>query len=85
MRSLFVYNTEYLFIIILVTARSSVFMKMFSRDDYMENIENRVPMTQHDADLIQELLRFIYTYKVKDLTTFAPALLPLADQVGLCW
>ena len=56
---------------------------MFS-GEYMENIENRVPMTQHDADLIEQLLRFIYTFEVKDLTTFAPDLLPLADQVGLC-
>ena len=52
------------------------------RHEVRENIENRVRLTDYDADLIQELLRFIYKEEVQNIATFAPQLLPLADLVS---
>ena len=46
-----------------------------------ESIENQVRLTEYDAELVQELLRFMYLGKVEQLGTFAPQLLRLADLV----
>ena len=49
---------------------------------FRENIENTVSMKDYDADLVQEMLRYIYLGEVERLDTFAPQLLPLADLVS---
>ena len=53
------------------------------KNQFRESIENKVRLSEYDADLIQELLRFIYLGEVQNLDTFAPQLLSLADLVSM--
>jgi len=66
----------------ILSARCEVFKKMFEHQ-FRENIDGKVPMEDHDADLVQEMLRYIYLGEVERLDTFAPQLLPLADLYEL--
>jgi len=66
----------------ILSARCEVFKKMFEHD-FRENIDGKVPMEDYDADLVQEMLRYIYLGEVERLDTFAPQLLPLADLYEL--
>ena len=52
------------------------------KHEFRENIENRINLEEHEADLIQEMLRWMYLGEVQDMETFAPQLLPLADLVS---
>ena len=58
-----------------------MFEGMF-RHKFKENNEDKILLTDYDADLIQELLRFIYKGEVENIATFAAQLLPLADLVS---
>ena len=62
-------------------AQSEFFEKMF-KHPFKENTENQVNLKEYNADLIKELLRWMYLEEVENLTTFASQLLPLADLVS---
>ena len=49
---------------------------------FKENTENQVNLKEYDADLVKELLRWMYLGEVENLAAFAPQLLPLADLVS---
>ena len=52
------------------------------KHQFRENIENRIVLEEYEADLIQEMLRWMYLGEVQNMETFAPQLLPLADLVS---
>lgn len=66
----------------ILTSRSPVFAAMFEHD-MTERNENKVNITDIGADAIQEVLRFIYTGKVKNLETLVDELLFAADKYSL--
>ncbi len=47
----------------------------------IENKENNITITDVDFDIMQEMLRYIYTDKVENINEMAPALLLAADKV----
>lgn len=53
---------------------------MFSHDT-IENQRNRVNIDDLDYGVAREMLRFIYTAKVRNLTNLADRLLEAADKV----
>jgi len=66
----------------LLAARSPVFAAMFSHE-MEEQQRNRVEITDVEADVLQEMLRFIYTGKSTQLTRMADDLLAAADKYAL--
>ena len=52
------------------------------KHEFKENIENRIILEEYEAELIQEMLRWMYLGEVQNMETFAPQLLPLADLVS---
>ena len=52
------------------------------KHEFKENIENRIFLEEYEAELIQEMLRWMYLGEVQNMETFAPQLLPLADLVS---
>ena len=65
----------------ILAARSSVFAMMFKYGDSKEVQEARVEITDLDADVAHELLRYIYTGEVAGMDRFALELLSAADKV----
>ena len=66
----------------ILMSRSSVFRAMFE-NDMKEKRENTVNIPNFDSKVIQEMLRFIYTGKVKNINGFERILLSAADQYEL--
>ncbi|CAF0759701.1 unnamed protein product [Rotaria sordida] len=66
----------------ILSARSKVFQAMFEHK-MLENERSRVEIEDIDADIMFEILRFIYTGKAHNLDTLADALLPAADKYCL--
>ncbi|XP_033224523.1 speckle-type POZ protein B-like [Belonocnema kinseyi] len=70
---------------VILSSASPVFSRMFS-NEMRENLMNQVEMTETDPDVFNEMLRYIYTGKVEDLSDVAFDLYELAnkyDIVGL--
>lgn len=66
----------------ILSARSRVFQAMFEHK-MLENQRSRVEIEDIDADIMFEILRFIYTGKTVNLDKLADALLPAADKYCL--
>ena len=49
----------------------------------IEGKSNRVKIDDVDADVMTEVLRFIYTGKINNIEKMADLLLPVADKVSL--
>ena len=63
-------------------ARSQVFAAMFEHD--MEEAKhNRVEVKDVDSEVMDQMLRFIYTGKAPDLERMAAELLAAADKYAL--
>jgi hypothetical protein len=66
----------------LLVARSQVFAAMFEHD--MEEAKhNRVEVKDVDSEVMDQMLRFIYTGKAPDLERMAAELLAAADKYAL--
>ena len=66
----------------LLVARSQVFAAMFEHD--MEEAKhNRVDVKDVDSEVMDQMLRFIYTGKAPDLERMAAELLAAADKYAL--
>lgn len=61
-------------------ARSPVFKAMFEHE-MEERKQNRVEITDVDHEVMQEMLRFLYTAKAPNLEKMAADLLAAADKV----
>jgi len=67
---------------VILAARSPVFRAMFTHN-MQEAKNNEVIIKDIDAEVMEELLRFVYTNKVQDITRIAKALLAAADKYAL--
>ncbi|KAG8184549.1 hypothetical protein JTE90_012638 [Oedothorax gibbosus] len=66
----------------ILAARSPVFAAMFEHD-MEESKQNRVEITDMEADVLKALLQFIYTGRVHKLDNWADELLAAADKYAL--
>lgn len=66
----------------ILATQSSVFKAMFT-DDMKEKQQNRIDICDIDEKIFQEILRYIYTGKVKNIETIAFELLLAADKYDL--
>ena len=64
----------------IMAARSSVFAAMF-KHNFIEKQESTVTITDLNYDVLQELLKYIYTAKVDSLNLYAADLLAAGDKV----
>ena len=64
---------------VILSARSRVFSALFQHD-MQENINSRVDIEDAEPNVVEEMLRFIYTGKVKDLNLIACELFKISDQ-----
>lgn len=67
-----------------IPARSSVFASMFTAD-MSESNKNIVIINDFEFDVMQELIRFIYTDQVENMKELATSLLLAADKVSFRW
>ena len=67
---------------VILAARSTVFAAMFEHE-MAEKIENAVTIVDIDSKVFREILRYIYTGKVKNLEEVAFDLLTAADKYDL--
>lgn len=65
----------------ILSARSPVFEKMFT-GDFKESKENRIVLEENDEQAFNELLNYIYTDRVENLSENASELLIVAEKVG---
>ena len=49
-----------------------------------EKRTNRTEVVEYDTEVVQEMLRYMYTNRVCDLKTHAGELLSIADMVSFC-
>jgi speckle-type POZ protein len=66
----------------ILAAHSPVFAAMFEHD-CEEKRKNKVEITDMDLDVCLEMIRFIYSGKVKELNRYAMELLVAANKVML--
>lgn len=66
----------------ILAARSPVFAAMFEHD-MEEKKQNRVEITDMDADVMKEMLRFIYTGRSSNIENMPDELLAAADKYAL--
>ncbi|XP_065209093.1 speckle-type POZ protein-like isoform X2 [Planococcus citri] len=66
----------------ILAARSSTFNAMF-KSDMRESTTNRVDIEDIEPDTFEEMLRYIYTGKSKNLGTLAFELLPVAEKYDI--
>lgn len=67
----------------ILAARSPVFAKMFETEVYNESKKNAIiDITDLEADVCEQMLRWIYAEKIDCLEQLAPELLAAADKVG---
>ena len=67
----------------ILGARSEVFCTMFQQKYSKESLENCVEIEDIDADILKEMLRFIYTGKVYNVEKVADRLLIAAEKYSL--
>jgi len=67
---------------VILAARSPVFRAMFSHN-MQETKSNEVIIKDIEGDVLEELIRFIYTNKVNDVAKIARPLLAAADKYAL--
>ena len=67
---------------IILSARSRVFSALF-KHEMQENINSRVAIEDAEPNVIEEMLRYIYTGEVKDINLIACELLRVADKYFL--
>lgn len=66
----------------ILAARAGYFAAMFEHET-KEKKENRVEITDVDAEVLTEMLQFIYTGKVPSMDKYAVELLAVADKYQL--
>ena len=66
----------------ILAAQSPVFLAMF-KNDAKENHESTIVITDIDFEVFQELLRFIYSGKIKNMDTVVNNLLIAADKYAI--
>jgi len=68
---------------LILAARSPVFAAMFAHSELVEMTNGRVEITDFDAEMFGEFLRFLYSGQVdaKKLEKWAEELLRVADKV----
>ena len=66
----------------ILASRSPVFAAMFQHD-LKETKQGYVAITDLELDILEEMLKFIYTGKVENLDTMADSLLAAADKVSI--
>ncbi|XP_001602264.2 speckle-type POZ protein-like isoform X1 [Nasonia vitripennis] len=66
----------------LLSARSRVFAAMFEHD-MKEKQQSEVRILDIEKEVLEELIRFLYTGRVKEIDTIAPGLLAAADKYAL--
>ncbi|CAF1012960.1 unnamed protein product [Didymodactylos carnosus] len=66
----------------ILSARSKVFQAMFEHQ-MLENQSSRVKIEDIESDVMNELLRFLYTGKTMNIDKMADSLLSAADKYGL--
>ncbi|UYV69892.1 SPOPL [Cordylochernes scorpioides] len=66
----------------ILAARSPVFAAMFEHE-MKENRENLVEIEDMEPEVLEEMVRFIYTEQSPKLDSMAERLLPAADKYGL--
>ena len=67
---------------VILASASPVFDRMFSHE-MRENIMNQVEVTETDPDVFNEMLRYIYTGNVEDLSDVAFDLYELANKYDI--
>eukprot|EP00095_Tigriopus_kingsejongensis_P006020 snap_masked-scaffold671_size114370-processed-gene-0.10 protein:Tk06020 transcript:snap_masked-scaffold671_size114370-processed-gene-0.10-mRNA-1 annotation:"protein roadkill isoform x4" len=68
---------------VILSSRSEVFEAMFSHKETTENTNNEVVITDIEPDVLEQLLRFIYSDKVDNLSIFAGSLLTASDKYNI--
>lgn len=68
---------------VILARRSEVFAAMFSHKDTTENTTNEVVIQDMEPDVLEQLLKFIYSDRVPNLTAFASSLLTAADKYNI--
>ena len=67
----------------VLAARSDVFAAMFRHKEMKENVTNQVEIKDTDADVLEDLLRFMYSNKVNNLESNASRLLIAANKYNI--
>lgn len=67
----------------VLVSRSSVFAAMFERSGMQESQNNRINITDIQANIMEEMLRYMYTGKVLNLNELAGDLFEAADKYDL--
>ncbi|KAL6953836.1 hypothetical protein U1Q18_046966 [Sarracenia purpurea var. burkii] len=81
--TILVNGTEYPVHKTLLVARSSVFSAMFKQNGMLESENNRIEITDIGENVMEEMLRYIYTGNVEKLDELAGDLLEAADKYDL--
>lgn len=68
---------------VMLAARSSVFAAMFKHDEMKESKHREVKIDDINGDVIEEMLRFVYTEKSENLKIMAKDLLIAAEKYDL--
>ncbi|KAL6953829.1 hypothetical protein U1Q18_046959 [Sarracenia purpurea var. burkii] len=76
-------GTEYPVHRTVLAARSAVFSAMFEQNGMKESEKNRIDVTDISEDVMEEMLRYIYTANVKNLNDIADDLFEAADKYDL--
>ena len=66
---------------VILSARSSVFEAMFSHDQFVENKSNRVEIEDISKEVMEALLKYIYSGDIAQVKQYAVELLEAADKV----
>ncbi|KAL6953837.1 hypothetical protein U1Q18_046967 [Sarracenia purpurea var. burkii] len=76
-------GTEYSVHKTILAARSAVFSAMFEQNGMRESVKNRIDVTDIRENVMEEMLRYIYTGKVENLDEMAYDLFEAADKYDL--
>lgn len=66
----------------ILASRSAVFSAMFQHGNFIENKKNRVEIDDVTGEVMDALLRYIYSADVQGIEKIAEHLLPAADKVS---
>lgn len=67
----------------MLAAQSPVFAAMFQHEELEESKNNMVKIEEFEPEVVQEMLRFMYTGESLNFPTMAESLLAAADKYGL--
>lgn len=76
-------GVEYQALKAVLAARSSVFSAMFKTNGMQESVKNRIEITDISQNVLEEMLRYIYTGNVNNLHELADELFEAADKYDL--